>query len=486
MDLRITPQALVSQTVANLQQNENQLANLQEQASTGERMLQPSDDPAAAVQVLAANAQNLQLGAYLNNIKSSQATLNASSSALQQASTLLTQAIAAATTGATANNTPTTLGTLATQVNAIIGQVVGLANTRDPSGRYVFGGTATGAAPYVVSADAQGRPISVAYVGSGEASDTTVSLQQSVRTAYAGDQVFQSAQRGTTVFTGPTGAAAGTGTDSAVGQGTLLVSHTTTTYAPGSGVQTGTDSLAGDTILGPAGAHTLTVNDTSGNGSAGTVSLDGGPAIAFTNADADLKVSGPNGQVAYLNTTAITAGFNGTVAITANGTLSTDGGASSTAIDFSANQVVKNQTTGAVTNVNSSNIRGAGSDRLTYPGTTDVFQTLIALRDALNNTAGLSGADQQAAVSAQITELKRVQGGILQAAGEQGAGLQTLSTVQTRIQGVQLNLQSALSDLQGADVSQVAIGLQAQQNQLQLTLASASRIFSQSLLDFLK
>jgi flagellin-like hook-associated protein FlgL len=480
MDLRITPQALVSQTIASLQQNENQLANLQEQASTGERILQPSDDPAAAVQVLAANAQNLQLGAYLNNIKSSQATLNASSSALQQAGDLLTQAIAAATQGATANNTPTTLGTLATQVNAIIGQVVGLANTRDPSGRYVFGGTATGAAPYVVSADAQGQPTGVAYVGSGEASDTTVSLQQSVRTAYAGDQVFQSAQRGTTIFTGATGAAAGTGTDSAVGQGTLLVTHTTTTYAPGSGVQTGTDSPAGDTILGPAGAHTLTVNDTSGNGSAGTVSLDGGPAVAFTNADADLKVSGPNGQVAYLNTTAITAGFNGTVAITA------DGGASSTAIDFSGNQVVKNQTTGAVTNVNSSNIRSAGSDRLTYPGTTDVFQTLIALRDALNNTAGLSGADQQAAVSAQITELKRVQGGILQAAGEQGAGLQTLSTVQTRIQGVQLNLQSALSDLQGADVSQVAIGLQAQQNQLQLTLASASRIFSQSLLDFLK
>ncbi len=197
-------------------------------------------------------------------------------------------------------------------------------------------------------------------------------------------------------------------------------------------------------------------------------------------------MTGPNGQVAYLNTTAITAGFNGTVSITANGALSTDGGASSTAIDFSANQVIKNQTTGAVTNVDSSNIRSAGSDRLAYPGTTDVFQTLIALRDALNNTAGLSDADQQAAVSAQLTELKRVQGGILQAAGEQGTGLQTLSTAQTRIQGVQLNLQTALSDLQGADVSQVAIGLQAQQNQLQLTLASASRIFSQSLLDFLQ
>ncbi len=281
MDLRITPQALVSQTVASLQQNENQLANLQEQASTGERILQPSDDPAAAVQVLAVNAQNLQFDAYLNNIKSSQATLNASSSALQQAGDFLTQAISAATQGATANNTPTTLATLATQVNAILGQMVGLANTRDPSGHYVFGGTATGAAPYVGSADAQGQPTSVAYVGSGNAAEATISVHQNVKTAYAGDQVFQDAQRGTTVFTGSTGAAAGTGTDSAVGQGTLVVSHTTTTYAPGSGVQAGTDSPAGDTILGPAGAHTLTINDTSGNGSAGTVSLDGGAAVAL-------------------------------------------------------------------------------------------------------------------------------------------------------------------------------------------------------------
>ena len=317
MDLRITPQALVSQTVASLQQNENVLANLQEQASTGLRILQPSDDPVAAVQALATNAQNLQLGSYLNNITTSQATLNASSSALQQAGTLLTQATSLATQGANGSNGSTALSTLATQVNAILGQVVSLANTQDPSGRYVFGGTATRTAPYVVTGtDAQGQPTGVQYVGSNEDAETAISPQQSVGTA----------QRGTAVFGGGTGA----------------------------------------------------VPDS------------------------------------------------------------------------------------------------------------DVFQTLIALHDALNNTAGLSSADQQAAISGQLTDLQRVQGGIQQAAGEQGAALQTLSSVQSSIQGVQLNLQSTLSNLQGADVSQVAIGLQAQQNQLQLTLASASRIFSQSLLDFLQ
>src|SRR5439155_11953260 len=100
--------------------------------------------------------------------------------------------------------------------------------------------------------------------------------------------------------------------------------HTSTTYQAGSGVQTGSGSAAGDTVIGPAGAHQLTIVDTSGTGAAGTVSLDGGPAVAFTNADTNLKVSGPNGQVVFVDTTAITANFNGTVNITANGTVSVD------------------------------------------------------------------------------------------------------------------------------------------------------------------
>ena len=59
-------------------------------------------------------------------------------------------------------------------------------------------------------------------------------------------------------------AAAGTDTDSATGQAVLTISHTATTFAAGSGVQAGTSSPGGDTILGPAGAHTLTIIDTSG------------------------------------------------------------------------------------------------------------------------------------------------------------------------------------------------------------------------------
>jgi len=76
-----------------------------------------------------------------------------------------------------------------------------------------------------------------------------------------------------------------------------------------------------------------------------------------------------------------------------------DGGATSVPINFSSNQVVTNGTTGAVTNVDSTNIRSTGTDNLNYTGTFDAFQSLIALRDDLRNTRGLSSADQAQALS---------------------------------------------------------------------------------------
>ena len=44
------------------------------------------------------------------------------------------------------------------------------------------------------------------------------------------------------------------------------------------------------------------------------------------NSDTNLKVSAPNGDVVYVNTTAVVPGFSGNVDITADGMLSVDGG----------------------------------------------------------------------------------------------------------------------------------------------------------------
>lgn len=482
--MRVTPEALTQQAIYNVQVHEQQLALYQQQETTGNKVNQPSDDPLGMMMILSSQTQDNQLGTYLTNIQTNTTTLNSSVSTLQSASSIMQQAHVIATEGTSGANTPTSFSTLASQVNGLLNSLVSLANTQN-EGQYVYGGTATGKAPFQVVRDSQGNVQSVTYVGNSESTQSPINSNQTVPITWDGSTIFQPQSRGATDYTGSTGAAAGPGTDSATGEGTLTVTHTTTSYDGASGVQPGASSASADTILGPDGANTLTITDTSGTGASGTVSLNGGPPVDWTNADQNLQVIGPKGEAVYINTSNIAAGFNGTVNITANGTLSVDGGASQVPIDFSGNQVVTNSQTGAVTNVNSTNIRQTGTDQLNYTGTDDAFQVLIALRNNLENVNGLSSADQAQELSGSLAEIDRVQNGILDAIGTQSADLQNMQALQTRLQQLQLDGQTETTNLQGADIASVAINLQSQQSLLQLALQSSALISNQNILDYL-
>ena len=291
--------------------------------------------------------------------------------------------------------------------------------------------------------------------------------------------------RATTIFTGTTGARPGTGTDSAVEPGSLVVKHTLTSIAGASGVSTGASSASGDTIIGPSGAHTLNIIDTSGTGASGTVSLNGGPPVAFTNSGADLRVTGPNGEAVFLNTTSITPGFSGPVSLTATGTMSVDGGTTSQPIDFSANQVMTDGGTGEMTNVDSTQIRRAGTDRLDYQGATDAFQALIALRDDIRNVHGLSTLDRSKALGRHIAALDRINNDVIDALGGQSVQAEYLTKLEERTADVQLDIQKATDGIEAIDVAGTIAAVQKQENLYQMSLQLTARMNSLSLADFL-
>ena len=303
---------------------------------------------------------------------------------------------------------------------------------------------------------------------------------------YSGAEVFQSRARSDTIFVGHTGAATGSGTDSGVGPATLSVIHAATTFAAGSGVQAGISSPGGDTIIGPSGSHMLTIVDTSGNGTSGTVSLNGGAPVAFTNADSDLEVSGPSGEKVYVDTTSIVAGFSGDIAITADGVLSIDGGASTTSVDFSSNQVIQNSLTGEVTNIDSSAIRQVGTEHVEYQGTADIFTALIELRNDLRNTRDLPSSARNDALNRRVGDLDRVREDVMSVVGEQSVALQHLDSLEHKVQDIQLETRRIISENESADIAEVAIKLQNEQALLQFTLASTAMVLDQSLLDYLR
>ncbi len=484
--MRVTSESQSLAVLRNIQLNNARMAKLQEQITTGKRLQRPSDGPADTVLILQNKAASTRLDTHLNAIRDASSILQTSVDALTNARDLISRAKDIAIEVNSAAHDPATDGAFANELDVAIDQLMRIANQRLPDGRYLFGGSASSTPPFVVtSTDGAARPTTISYRGSDQDSQAIVDKGASVGVLISGSQVFQTRARSTTVYTGATGARAGTGTDSATGQGTLQVRHVLTTFAGSSGVAAGVSSAAGDTVIGAAGVHSLIINDTSGTGASGTISLNGGPAIAFTNTDSDLKVVGSSGETVYLNTTAIAPGFNGSVALSATGSLSTDGGATTIPIDFSGNQSITNSHTGAVTNVDSTAIVQAGSDRLDYQGTSDAFQTLISLRDDIRNSQGMSATDRTDAISRVIAELDRVSTGVIDAIGSQSVQSEYLTKLKERTADAQLNLQKDTDSVESVDMATALSDFQQQQNLYQISLQLAVQMNSMSLADFL-
>ncbi|MEZ6145696.1 MAG: flagellar hook-associated protein FlgL [Planctomycetaceae bacterium] len=476
---RVTPNVSVAQFLSQLTSHNRRLVDLQQQASTGLRILRPSDDPSGLRSVLRAEESISRLETRSSTINAARQLLDQAHIAVLEANQLFVKAGTLATEAIQATDS-SEQSVIADEVESLLSQLEVLANTR-VADEYVFAGINSDTVPYLFESTSGAST----YTGSDVPRTLALPGRSPLVLLQSGADVFQPQSRGTTEYVGSTGAAAGTGTDTARRQGTLTVRHLSTTFSAGSGVTAGTSSVTGDTIIGPAGVHTLTIDDTSGTGTSGTISLNGGDPVTFANTDTDLRVIGSNGEVVYLDTTAITPGFVGDIDLTARGSLSTDEGATQTTIDFSANQVVTNSPTGKITNVDSSNIRRVGGEHLEYTGTSDAFAVLRELRDDIRNLHDLPENERQEAIGRRLTDVHRIRDHLLDVIGQQSVTLAHLDDVQTHVEDTQYELQRQVSETASADIPQVALQLQQAQSQLQYTLATASRLFDVNLLDFL-
>ena len=485
MSFRVTPNILTTQSLTYQQRHASQLARLQEQITSGQRINRPSDDPTGTRKVLATVAEMNHREADLTNIAATRATLNHSFTNLQDAGLLFVRAKEIALS-AQQSTEPLELEHLANEVDGLLERLLAIANSSH-DGESLFGGAKTDAPPFSKqTAPDSSTIVQVDYAGSVIRAETVVGKGIEVDRIYSGDGVFQQTARGATLLIGGSGAASGAGTDTSVGSGRLTIRHSLTTYAGASGIQAGTSSAAGDTIIGPSGAHTLSIVDTSGTGTSGTVSLNGGPAIPFSSTDTDLRVEGPAGESVFVDTSGITPGFSGSVDIQADGTLSVDDGLTEVALDYSTNQVLTHGIDQSITHIDSSGIRNAGVDGIEYGGTSGAFEMLIELRDALRNPNVPDSPEWHAAIARRIGDIDRVHDHLLSVTGEQAVTLQQLDVLEQRYEIMQLEGERIVGELASTDLSEVAIRMQQEQTLLEMTLASSARLFDQSILDFLR
>lgn len=476
---RVTTSQTVASTLRELSRLGAASGRLQADLSSGVRIRRPSDDPRGAAVVLTQRAEVQRQSTRLTAVNEARTRLQDANSRLLDVQQIMVKARTLALQGRQSVD-PGEREILANEADRLLDTLVDLANTRH-EGEALFGGMDLNTTPYQPT-DAGAA---IRYAGHALPGGTLFGDGSMMSVTYAGSGVFDSGGRGATLVTSQTGAAAGIGTSSARGVRQLTVRHTLTTYAGTSGVQAGASSVAGDTILGPFGTHQLTINDVSGTGAFGTISLNGGPPVSYSSSDADLAIVGPDGELVSVDTTSITAGFAGTVSLTAQGAASIDGGATETAIDFSANQGLIDSRDGSIAYIDSQAVRRTGTDVVDFADTGDVFQTVARLRDELRNFDGQNPGEVSAALGRRLIDFDRLSDHLLGVVGDQAVSLEQLDRIQARAEDRQLLAEQALGLAEGTDYATAALELQQQQTAIQFSLASIVRVFDLSVLNYL-
>lgn len=482
MTFRVPSSAFTNNAIQFSNLHNSTILRYQQQISSGLQFTRPSEEPIAYRQVTSLRTRFEELSSDRTTINRSTSILNYSVSQLQEVNNVFTRGKTLAQQGVQALDSDERRA-LALEVDGLLNQLQQIGLSRF-DGSFIYGGTRSDQPPFTFTEPGEGGILQVEYHGAAKRSRASVGDSLEVDTFYDGREIFGARTRQDTILIGTTGAAVGVGTDTVAGHATLQVANDTTTFLGASGIAAGLDTDL-DTIIGAAGTHTLTIVDTAGDGSAGTVSLNGGQAIAFTNADDNLKIEGINGQVVYVDTQSITAGFNGTIQLEATGTISIDGGASTTAIDFSGSQAVVNSATGKVAHVDTSEIRQAGDDQLEFPGTLDAFQLLHALAADLRNERGLSANELAHAIDRRIGEIDELSDNAFAVMGEQASALKTIDTLGFRVDELMLSVETQISEIQATDLPEAVVRLENAQALLQYNYAVTADLLQLGILNFL-
>ncbi len=472
MSLRITQNILLNNALRDISRNALSLNEYREKLSTGKDINRPSDDPAAFLRILPLRNDIESVKRFQQNAVLSRDILNTGASGFQDAADIMSEARKLTVQGANGSLSQTDRDTLASQVNQLLKQMVGIANSR-LGDRYLFGGAKTSSQAFTLTDN--DKATFVKYNGDDQGVSLSIAPGVDVEIHTPGDQLFMKTNRSGLKFTGNTGVKGGTGSSSGRGQAFLKISHTGFSSLP-SGISAGSTT---STALGNL-SYTITM------GPPNTIAVGGGTAVTFDNTSSDLQIQTSAGDSIYLDMSAYSgASTSGT--LTSNGRMTWDGGGTYTNIDFtSTNLHVKNDTKGEILAVDATSIARTGTEMVSFQGTYDAFNSLIALRDLLQNKGGLSSGDQAKQLTALIGEIDNVSELVLESLRNLGAKSANLDTTKDRMGRLELSMDAALSRDEDVDLSEVILRMTQRDTSYQASLQVGARVISTSLLDFLR
>lgn len=196
MDLnRITTLGTANTMLNHILNTESRYYDLSQEAASGLKVSEPSDDPSATKSLINIKTQLNQLDGYLSNMSVSQNELNVLDDTMGNLTDLIDKATSLSTEAANGTYSEKNMDNIKVQIDQIIESVVDLANTQY-NGTYIFAGTRTDTKPYTVAKDGSGNITGITYNGTPSTGDykryTSISNGVNVAINTTGDQVFGS------------------------------------------------------------------------------------------------------------------------------------------------------------------------------------------------------------------------------------------------------------------------------------------------------
>lgn len=180
--------------VTSMLQQQEKLLNIQQQVSTGRRILTPADDPVAAARALEITQAATLNTQYSENRNIAATNLGIVESTLDGVTRLIQNVQTAAVNAGNATFTDSDRRSVVTELRGRLEELMGFSNTTDATGQYLFSGYKGDTKPFVRTATG------VTYNGDQGERKIQVASSRQISTGESGTDVFERIKNGNGVF----------------------------------------------------------------------------------------------------------------------------------------------------------------------------------------------------------------------------------------------------------------------------------------------
>ena len=183
--MRISNNTIYQSGITNINSLQSDQVKLQQQISTGRRITSPANDPVASARALEISTAQSINSKFADTRQTAQLKLNTLESNLTSITNLLVSTQSTLVSAGNGTYSDKERSFIATELSGSLDALIGLANTKDASGNYLYAGFQTSTPPFVANATG------AAYAGDSNQQLLQVDSQRQMAINVSGDSLFQ-------------------------------------------------------------------------------------------------------------------------------------------------------------------------------------------------------------------------------------------------------------------------------------------------------